>query len=94
MADKHKEEECMSKNKRTIELFTAGCPICSEMLELVRQTVAGCGCEVIERRCQGETCCELAKQYGVKTLPTIVINGKVAFEGRPTPERTQQLLAA
>jgi len=81
-------------NKRTIEVFTAGCPVCKETLELMHQTVAACGCEVIERRCQGDTCCEPARNYGVKALPTIVINGKVAFEGRPSPEQATQLLVA
>ncbi len=38
----------MSTNKRTVEVFTAGCPVCRETLDLVRQTVAGCGCEVVE----------------------------------------------
>lgn len=84
----------MNTNKRTIEVFTAGCPICRETLNLVRQTVASCGCEVIERRCEGETCCAPAVSYGIKALPTIVVNGKVIFEGRPTPEQASQLLAA
>ncbi|MEJ7654850.1 MAG: hypothetical protein WKH64_16685 [Chloroflexia bacterium] len=29
----------MSTNKRTIEVFTAGCPVCRETIDLVRQTV-------------------------------------------------------
>lgn len=84
----------MSKNEQTIEVFTAGCPVCHETLELVRQAVSPCGCEVIERRCQGEVCCEPAVRYGVKALPTIVINGSVVFEGRPSPAEVKQLLAA
>jgi hypothetical protein len=84
----------MSTNKRTIEVFTAGCPVCRETLEQVRQSVAGCGCEVIERRCEGETCCAPAQSYGIRALPSIVVDGKVAFEGRPTPEQTRVLLAA
>lgn len=84
----------MNTNKRTIEVFTAGCPVCRATLELVRQTVASCGCEVIERRCEGETCCAPAKNYGVKALPSIVVNGKVTFEGRPTPAQASELLAA
>ena len=83
----------MSTNKRTIEVFTAGCPVCRETLDLVRQTVAGCGCEVIERLCEGDTCCAPAQSYGVKALPTIVVDGKIALEGRPTPEQARELLA-
>lgn len=84
----------MSTNKRTIEVFMAGCPVCLETLGLVQQTVAGCGCEVIERHCEGETCCAPAKNYGIKALPSIVVDGKIAFEGRPTPEQARALLAA
>jgi hypothetical protein len=84
----------MNTNKRVIEVFTAGCPICRETLELVQKTVSSCGCEVIERRCEGETCCAPAKGYGIKALPSIVVDGKIAFEGRPTLEQARELLAA
>ncbi|MCP9496927.1 MAG: thioredoxin family protein [Pyrinomonadaceae bacterium MAG19_C2-C3] len=83
----------MSANKRTIEVFTAGCPVCRETIDLVRQMAASCGCEVVERRCEGETCCAPAISYGVKALPTIVVDGKIAFEGRPTLEQARDLLA-
>ena len=83
----------MSTNKRTVEVFTAGCPVCRETIDLVRQSVAACGCEVVERRCEGDTCCAPAVSYGVKSLPTIVVDGKIAFEGRPTPEQARELLA-
>jgi hypothetical protein len=84
----------MNTNKRTIEVFTAGCPVCRETLELVQKTVSSCGCEVIERRCEGETCCAPALSYGVKALPSIVVDGKIVFEGRLTPEQARELLAA
>ena len=84
----------MDTIKRVIEVFTVGCPVCRETLELVQKTVSSCGCEVIERRCEGETCCALAKSYGIKALPSIVVDGKIAFEGRPTFEQAKKLLAA
>lgn len=87
-------EKIMKTNKRTIEVFSAGCPVCRETLNLVKVSVTDCGCEVIERLCEGETCCAPAVNYGVKALPTIVIDGKIAFEGRPTPEQMQNLVAA
>lgn len=79
---------------RTIEVFTAGCPVCRDTLETVREAVADCGCEVIERRCKGDTCCTPAQTYGVKAQPTIVVNGKIVFEGRPTREQVRSLLTA
>jgi hypothetical protein len=75
------ESEVNEMNKRTIEVFTAGCPICNDTLELVRKAVSSCGCEVVERRCSGEDCCEPAKKYGVRAMPTVVVDGNILFEG-------------
>jgi glutaredoxin len=71
-------------NKRKIEVFTAGCPLCNETLELVRRAVAACGCEVIEHRCSGTECCDEAKRYGVRAMPTVVVDGQILFEGKIT----------
>lgn len=74
----------MTNQKRKIEVFTAGCPLCEETLKLVRESVTPCGCEVIERRCEGTECCDEAKTYGVRSMPTIIVNGEIVFEGRIT----------
>ncbi|MBA2242252.1 MAG: hypothetical protein H0W04_05110, partial [Chthoniobacterales bacterium] len=44
--------------------------------------VAPCGCEVIERRCTDIDCCAEALQFGVRTIPTVMVNGEIVFEGR------------
>jgi hypothetical protein len=69
-------------NQRRIEVFTAGCPLCDETLTLVQQAVADCGCEVVERRCSGTECCDEAKRYGVRAMPTVVVDGAIVFEGK------------
>lgn len=66
---------------RKIEVFSAGCALCSETLERVKAAVAQCGCEVIERRCTEAACCDEAKHYGIRTLPSVVVDGDIAFEG-------------
>ncbi|MCI0488703.1 MAG: thioredoxin family protein [Blastocatellia bacterium] len=76
----------MSK-KRTIEIFTAGCPLCNETVAAVKNAVASCGCEVIERSVSSES----AKNYGVRAVPTVVIDGQIAFERRPTDEEIASL---
>lgn len=68
--------------KRKIEVFTAGCPLCDDTLTLVRESVSECGCEVIERHCTDNDRCAEALQYGVHTMPTIVVDGEIVFEGR------------
>ena len=35
---------------RTIEVFTAGCPVCSETLVLVKRVTKDCGCWVVEKK--------------------------------------------
>ncbi|MBA2272256.1 MAG: thioredoxin family protein [Chthoniobacterales bacterium] len=68
--------------KRKIEVFTAGCPLCDDTLTLVQESVSACGCEVIERRCTDNNRCAEALQYGVRTMPTVVVDGEIVFEGR------------
>jgi len=77
---------------RTIEVFTAGCPLCRDTLHIVREAVRECGCEVIERRCSGDECCPEAKEYGIKAVPTIVVDGVIVHEGRPTREWAAKML--
>ncbi len=81
----------MPNQPRKIEVFTAGCPICTETLEVVKRAVADCGCEVVERRCTGTECCGEAKQYGVNAMPTVVVDGRIMFEGRVTREQAASL---
>ena len=77
--------------KRKIEVFSAGCPLCNETLKLVKEAVSSCGCEVIERRCSADEQCPEAKAYGVRSMPTVVVDGKIAFEGAVTRDQAASL---
>ena len=77
--------------KRKIEVFTAGCLLCDDTLRLVKEAVSSCGCEVIERRCPPQQMCEEGKAYGVRAMPTVVVNGAIIFEGRITREQAALL---
>ena len=66
--------------KRQIEIFTAGCPVCEPTVQLVKETV----CEICEttiynlsEQCDNKVCITKMKDYGIKRLPTIVVNGKL-----------------
>ncbi len=74
----------MNDQKRKIEVFSAGCALCNDTLKLVREAVSSCGCEVIERRCEGVEQCDDAKRYGVKSMPAVVVDGQLIFEGQIT----------
>ena len=78
--------------KRKIEVFTAGCSLCEDTLRLVKDAVASCGCDVIERRCPPQQMCEEGKAYGVRAMPTVVVNGAIMFEGRITREQAALLM--
>lgn len=72
----------MTNQKRKIEVFTAGCPLCHETVALVKEAVTSYGCEVIERRCEGTECYDEAKSYGVRAMPAVVVDGQIVFEGK------------
>jgi glutaredoxin 3 len=64
-------------NKRKIEIFSAGCGVCDETIELVKQiTCPSCEVEVLDMR--EKNVAERAKQYGVSSVPAVVVDGKLA----------------
>lgn len=77
---------------KRIEVFTADCPLCKDTLEIIKKE-ACTECEVIEQRCSGSECCQPAKNYDIKAVPTVVVDGKVTFVGKPTLEQVKQLFA-
>ncbi len=63
--------------KRKIEIFSAGCPACEEAIKLVNSIAcSSCEIEVLDMR-EDEVAAK-AKQYGVRSVPAIVIDGKLA----------------
>lgn len=64
-------------NKRKIEVFTAGCAVCDETVALVNQ-LACSSCEVEVLDMQSDASAAKAKQYGVRSLPAVVVDGKLA----------------
>jgi len=61
----------------TIEIFSAGCATCKETIEVVKK-LAGSEHQVhIRDMHHGDTAAR-AKQLGVRSLPAVVVNGKLA----------------
>ena len=66
------------EKKRQIEVFTAGCGMCEEAVQVV-QRVACSSCEVtVHNITTDKGIEEKAKQYGIKRLPAVVVDGKLA----------------
>ena len=62
---------------RKIEVFSAGCATCHDAIEVIRR--AACpSCEVIVHDMQNVEVAERAKGLGIRSVPAVVIEGKLA----------------
>lgn len=63
--------------QRKIEIFSAGCSICDEAVQAVRE--AACeSCDVQVRQMSDPKAAEDAKRYGIQSLPAVVVDGQLA----------------
>jgi len=63
--------------KRKIEIFSAGCAACTEVIEIVRR--AACpSCEVTVHDMKDINVAKRAKSLGIRSVPSVVIDGKLA----------------
>jgi glutaredoxin 3 len=63
--------------KRKIEIFSAGCPACDEAVALVKSIACpSCEVEVLDMR-KGDVAVR-AKRYGVRSVPAVAVDGKLA----------------
>ena len=74
---------------RTIEVFSAGCPACDEAVSMVRD-VACPSCDVSVLDMNDPTVASRAKSLGIRSVPAVVIDGKLAdcCTGRGPDEAT------
>lgn len=76
MACIEERKEVKEMAKRKVEVFTAGCPVCTDLVDLVKATACP-DCEVtIYNLNQGQSV-EEAKRYGVTAVPSVVVEGKL-----------------
>lgn len=66
--------------KRKVEVFTAGCPVCETAVKTVK-SLACPSCEVVvydlNKGCATDECRQKAKDYGVKRLPAVAVDGRL-----------------
>ncbi len=76
-------------SKRTIEVFSAGCPACEETVALVNR-VACPSCEVTVLDMKDPNVASRAKSLGIRSVPAVVIDGTLAncCAGRGPDEAT------
>lgn len=63
--------------RRTIEIFSAGCPACQETIDLVNR-VACPSCEVSVLDMNEPAVVVRAKALGVRSVPGVAIDGRLA----------------
>ena len=75
--------------KRKIEVFSAGCSVCRETIEMVRRNACE-SCEVTILDMSDKNVADRAKQLGVRSVPAVIIDGILAdcCAGRGPDEAT------
>ena len=63
--------------KRKIEIFSAGCAACTEVIEMVRRAACS-SCEVTVHDMKDIKVATRAKSLGIRSVPSVVIDGKLA----------------
>ena len=70
----------MENQKLKIEIFTAGCSVCSPVVDIVKAIVCNY-CDVtvynVAEPCDSKECLEKVKTYSIKALPAVAIDGKL-----------------
>ncbi len=63
--------------KRKVEVFSAGCAACNDVIETVRRAACS-SCEVIIHDMKDINAAKRAKSLGIRSVPSVVIDGKLA----------------
>ena len=63
--------------KRKIEIFSAGCPVCEETVQLVNR-IACPSCEIVVLDMNHAEVAKRAKLLGIRSVPAVAIDGRLA----------------
>ncbi len=63
-----------------IQVFTGNCPLCQKVVDEIEAGKCA-GCQLIIRNVTESV--SLARKYGVRVVPTVIIDDEVKIEGRP-----------
>lgn len=78
--------------KRQVEVFTAGCPVCEPTVQLVQEMAcSNCEVTVYDLSKQGA---EKIQEYGITTVPAVVVDGRLAACCQDSGPNEEQLRAA
>ena len=63
--------------KQRIEVFTSGCPVCNEAVDLIRGLACG-ECEVSVLDMHDKSVASRTKKLGVHSIPAVALDGRLA----------------
>ena len=64
-------------NKRKVEVFSAGCPVCEDVIRLVKASACP-SCDVTVLDTNDIQVAQRAKALGISKVPAVVIDGALA----------------
>ena len=65
------------ESKRKVEVFSAGCAFCHEVIDVVRRE-AGSSSQIIVHNMTDARSLVRAEQFGIRSVPAVVIDGKLS----------------
>lgn len=67
-----------------VEFFSASCRLCERTLDEIHRWYPKLDIEIHRAdECTDGSCCQLAEKYGIKAVPSLVVNGDVVLVGIP-----------
>ena len=64
-------------NQRQIDIYSAGCTICEEAVQMVKE-LACPSCNITIKDMKNTNVATEAKQLGIRSVPAVVIDGQLA----------------
>jgi len=87
----------MTAEKRRVDVFTAGCPLCEDVVRLVT-SLACPRCEVqvydLREGCATNECRDKARRDGITAVPAVAVNGVLLDCCRREPITADRLRTA
>ena len=78
-----------------VEFFSAGCRLCEKTLKAIREEFPHLEMEIhLASECVDGRCCKLAQEYGIRAVPSLVVEGNVVITGVPDKTSFQNLTRA
>jgi len=72
------------KQHHTIEIFSANCPLCKHVIDDIQiGKCQGCNQMVYDINKMTDETKKKMKKYGIKSVPTTIIDGKIKVVGIP-----------